>query len=338
MLVNSAGPTRLRSGPVVIDRNRREAYLAGRALSLSGLPLRILEELIAADGDVVTRVELKRKFWPYAERIDTERRLNTAVRALREALGDTAAEARLITTIRKHGYRWIGAEQECETKRPFLQLAAAACLALSAAPITLDRPAAAGPGSPDRKLAWTYVNEGRPDAALPHIATLLQSAKSDKADTGWLILRSGMPEAALATCSGDSSPDFNLLSCRQTALARLGLVPEARAVGVDIMRLANADPALIAGVAAAPAPLGYQRFLRWRIDAFVRPDRDWFQRAQLQADAGLYGQALASLERASAVGDPLLAKIGSTAEFRPLHSSPTYRRIASAVLATARVS
>jgi len=341
MLARSTFPVRPGSRRVRIDPSKRQAFRDGQPLSVSGLPFRILEILLESDGKLVTRAELKRMLWPYAERIDTERRLNTAVRALREALGDTAAKPGLIETVRKHGYRWLGAEQPRAGKPPFLQFAAAACLALIAAPVTLHgggKSARATDSSPDRKLAWTYVNEGRATAALPHIATLLQSAETDKAETGWLLLRSGMPEAALASCGAAPDPTLNLLSCRQTALARLGLIADARAVSVELMRLAGADARLIGEVAKAPSAIGYRRFLRWRIDAFVRPNRDWFQRAQLQADAGMYDEALASLERAAATNDPLLVKIRSSAEFAPLHNSAVYRRIASAALGKLRIS
>ena len=326
-------------GRVWIDNSKRQAWLDGRMVPLSGLPLRILEELLAAEGSLVPRASLKRLLWPYAERIDTERRLNTAIRALREALGDTAAKPQLILTLRGHGYRWIGHQARPLQRFPYLLHAAAACLALVAAPTTPGFiPANAERALPadlaaSRMLAWSYVNQGRPAVALPHIAALLQSTGgdgSDRAQTGWLLLRAGMPEAALVTCSGMANPTLNLLSCRQTALARLGLTSGARDVGVAVMRLAGADISAIRAVANAPVALGYARFLRWRIAAFVRPNRDWFQRAQLQADAGLYRQALASLQRAAATHDPLLVKIGSSAEFAPLHRMPEYRRIAVA--------
>src|SRR5215207_5241419 len=100
----------LRSGPFVLDRRRRQLTRVGEDVPLRGLPLRILELLMAADGGVVTRTELKQLLWPYAERIDTERRLNTAIRALRKALGDAAAAPGHVATIRSHGYRWIGHE------------------------------------------------------------------------------------------------------------------------------------------------------------------------------------------------------------------------------------
>jgi hypothetical protein len=80
-----------------------------------------------------------------------------------------------------------------------------------------------------------------------------------------------------------------------------------------------------------PRAAGYARFLRWRLGVFVRPGRDWFMRAQLQADAGLYTDALASLQRAAAVRDPLLVKLRSSAEFAPLRATAAYRRIAANV-------
>src|SRR3954469_18829773 len=63
----------------------------GLTAPLTGLPCRILDRLLDARGAVVTRAELKALLWPGCERIDTERRLNTAMRALRQALGDGSA-------------------------------------------------------------------------------------------------------------------------------------------------------------------------------------------------------------------------------------------------------
>jgi DNA-binding winged helix-turn-helix (wHTH) protein len=99
--------SRIKAPPLTIDRIERRAMRAGRQLELSPLLLRLVEHLAERPGHVVTRTELKRVLWPYAERIDTERRLNTAMRALRVALGDDADAPRYIETVRSHGYRWV---------------------------------------------------------------------------------------------------------------------------------------------------------------------------------------------------------------------------------------
>jgi DNA-binding winged helix-turn-helix (wHTH) protein len=366
----------LRSAGIAFDKATRQLRVEGRLVALGGLPLRILEQLISADGRLVTRAELKQRLWPYAARIDTERRLNTAVRALRQALGDTAAEPRLILTVRGHGYRWIGVEREARHKRDLAQtLLQAASLAglcfLAPAAATAPRPsppsttiAAANTAVvrdwdwPDaerlyrralvdssdsaaahRGLAWLYVNAGREDAALPHIAALLEASDhADRAELGWLLLRAGQPQAALALCNASAGASLNLLSCRQTALARLGLVAEAQTVAVAVMRTAAADSKAIAAVADAPAKIGYARFLRWRVGHFLPPTGQWFQRAQLEAEAGLYRDALASLDKAMAARDPLLVKIASTPEFMPLRGTADFRRIEDRVFARARWS
>src|SRR5690242_6696093 len=126
MLAKPAAPAKLCSGRVTIDRDKRLAYLDNRRLNLSGLPLRVLEEVLSAKGNVVTRAELQRSLWPDGQRINTARRLNTAVQALREALGDTARTPALIATVRKHGYRWV--EERARPKFPLRQPAAAVCL------------------------------------------------------------------------------------------------------------------------------------------------------------------------------------------------------------------
>ncbi|HEX6218771.1 MAG TPA: helix-turn-helix domain-containing protein, partial [Sphingomicrobium sp.] len=102
----------LQTGRLKIDVAERRASLDGQSLSLSPLLFNLLLTLVRRQGRLVTRQELKLALWTYATRIDTERRLNTAMRALRAALKDDAEAPRLIETVRGRGYRWI------ETGRP----------------------------------------------------------------------------------------------------------------------------------------------------------------------------------------------------------------------------
>jgi tetratricopeptide (TPR) repeat protein len=69
----------------------------------------VLHELLKSPGRVVTRQELAATLWPKELYVDAEHGLNTAVRRLREALGDSADEPRYVETLPKLGYRFIGA-------------------------------------------------------------------------------------------------------------------------------------------------------------------------------------------------------------------------------------
>lgn len=115
-----------RSGPFELDVERATLTRRGVRVEVSGRPLRILEMLLAEPGRVVTREALQAALWPEATRIDTGRRLNTAMRALREALGDGAAEPRFIETIRGRGYRWIADSAARTARRAWLRPAAVA--------------------------------------------------------------------------------------------------------------------------------------------------------------------------------------------------------------------
>lgn len=79
----------------------------GRRIRLQDQPLQILQALLAAPGEVVTREQLIARLWPSGV-VDFETSLNTAVRKLRVALGDEADTPRYIETLPRKGYRFIG--------------------------------------------------------------------------------------------------------------------------------------------------------------------------------------------------------------------------------------
>lgn len=394
-----------RFGPFTFDARARILTRNGVPVPLSGLPLRMLQLFVASPGKLVTRTEFKQVLWPHAVRIDTERRLNTAMRALRDALGDHAMQPNYIQTVRNQGYRWIG--RKAAPKRPLAVAAATGLALLLPAPAispdairaaqvrqvedsfakwrenpSPDEAAAVGhrlraaqsaigplpefdalaaehilaghwdwrtaerlyrralAHDPDndaarRGLAWLYVNSGRTDQAWSEAARLLATANltdDTRADLGWMMLRMERADLALALCASPPDRHLNILSCRHTALASLGAVGEARDVAVALLETLKADADILAAVRDGPPAKGYRRFLAWRVAGFVPPDGRWFQRAQLQAEAGLFDDALMSLEKAAAARDPMLVKIGSTLAFRPLESEPRFRALRRDVL------
>ena len=70
--------------------------------------MQVLRELIAHAGSVVPREQLIALLWPQGV-VDFDTGLNTVIRKLRSALGDTSETPRYIETLPRRGYRFIGA-------------------------------------------------------------------------------------------------------------------------------------------------------------------------------------------------------------------------------------
>lgn len=91
----------------ILDPTTGELWKEGAGQRLPEQPRQILVELLARPGELVTREELIVRLWPRVV-VDFDTGLNTAVRKLRLALGDTASEPRYIETLPRKGYRFIG--------------------------------------------------------------------------------------------------------------------------------------------------------------------------------------------------------------------------------------
>ena len=98
-----------RFGPFEADLQTQELRKQGRRLRLPGQSFQILEMLLERPGELVTREELRTALWPSDTFVDFEHGLNAGVNRLREALGDSADNPRLVETLPRRGYRFIGA-------------------------------------------------------------------------------------------------------------------------------------------------------------------------------------------------------------------------------------
>jgi len=125
-----------RAGDLVIDLELRRLYRDGRRVSLQETPLRLLCLLLERGGRPVARRELHEALWPRYEWDSFERNVNTAVRKLRQAIGDDAREPRLIETMRASGYRWIGPAPEALSTVPEFEVGAATATTGRATPAT----------------------------------------------------------------------------------------------------------------------------------------------------------------------------------------------------------
>jgi len=89
-----------------VDFASGEISKDGRTQRLQDLPLQILDELTSHAGEVVNRETLIARLWPKGV-VEFDTGLNTAIRKLRSALGDTADTPRYVETLPRKGYRFI---------------------------------------------------------------------------------------------------------------------------------------------------------------------------------------------------------------------------------------
>lgn len=95
-----------RFGVFELDVREGELRKQGRLIRLRGQPLQILLALLERPGAVVTREELRQRLWPDDTFVEFDQSLNTAIKRLREALGDIASTPRFVETIPRKGYRF----------------------------------------------------------------------------------------------------------------------------------------------------------------------------------------------------------------------------------------
>jgi len=96
-----------RFGPFELDTQCGQLRKDGVGLKLQGQPIQILEILLQKPGQLVTREEIRQRLWTSDTFVDFDHSLNTAVKKLRQTLGDEADTPRYIETLPKRGYRFI---------------------------------------------------------------------------------------------------------------------------------------------------------------------------------------------------------------------------------------
>ena len=98
---------RLTFGVFELVPARHELRRGGARVRLQEKPFEVLLALVERPGEEVTRAELRQRLWPGEQFHDFEAGINTAVRKLREALGDSPNGSRYIETIPRRGYRFV---------------------------------------------------------------------------------------------------------------------------------------------------------------------------------------------------------------------------------------
>jgi DNA-binding winged helix-turn-helix (wHTH) protein/Flp pilus assembly protein TadD len=97
----------LQFGLFEFDLHSGELRRRGVKVKLADQPREILQLLLERPGELVTREQLRERLWTEGTFVDFETGLNSAVRKLREALDDSAANPRFIERVPRRGYRFI---------------------------------------------------------------------------------------------------------------------------------------------------------------------------------------------------------------------------------------
>src|SRR5215475_5611129 len=100
-------PRAVRFGVFEADLAAGELRKEGLPVKLQEQPFRLLVLLLEQPGVVVTREEVRAALWPDGSFVDFEHGVNTAIKKVRFALGDSADNPRFVQTLPRKGYRFI---------------------------------------------------------------------------------------------------------------------------------------------------------------------------------------------------------------------------------------
>ena len=95
-------------GPFQLDTRCLELWKDGRKMRLRPQPCRVLAVILSRPGRLVTRDEIRLAVWPSDVFVRFDLGLNSCMKQIRRALGDTARSPTYLETLNGRGYRFIG--------------------------------------------------------------------------------------------------------------------------------------------------------------------------------------------------------------------------------------
>jgi eukaryotic-like serine/threonine-protein kinase len=108
----------IRFGAFELDLRARDLRKDGRSIGLPEQSVVILDMLLGRPGELILREDIRSRLWPNDTVVEFDHSINTAVRRLRLALGESADNPQYIETLARRGYRWIGSAGALDTHEP----------------------------------------------------------------------------------------------------------------------------------------------------------------------------------------------------------------------------
>jgi TolB-like protein/DNA-binding winged helix-turn-helix (wHTH) protein/Flp pilus assembly protein TadD len=213
-------PRVLRFGVFELDRRSGELRKEGMRVRLQEQPLRILEALLDARGEPVTREALRQRLWPDETFVDFDSGLNRAINRLRAALGDEADNPRFIETLERRGYRFIAPVGAPEPAAP-------------PAPEVAARPAPAAevssPATPRTRRAM-WLGAAVSAAALTAVLIAFAPALQRRAAPASEIPIKSLAVLPLANLTGDPAQDYFSDGMTDALITNLASWPALRVI------------------------------------------------------------------------------------------------------------
>jgi len=226
---DQARTARVRFGPFEADLRTGELTKHGIRVRVAEQPFQVLVLLLESPGQLVTRERLREELWPADTFVEFDRGLNSAVRRLRGALGDSSKTPRYIETLPKRGYRFRAAVELVEASPE------------ASHPLPQPEPQAAAENSPPKGPLPSGRPAGRLAVALVSLAVLagamiFRSERSPTVQAGPHRLQVRVIENAP---KGSSQP---ALSPDGRTLAYVGAVEEQGGRNLYIQRIDGGAP------------------------------------------------------------------------------------------------
>ena len=135
---------RVRLGEFDLDLRAGELCKDSQKILLQEQPFQILLMLVERRGELVDREEIRKRLWPNDTIVEFDHSIHTAIKKLRQALGDSADSPQYVETVARRGYRLLVPVDDCVEPVPDPVVVRPEGTKLGSEPASLEREIGSG--------------------------------------------------------------------------------------------------------------------------------------------------------------------------------------------------